>query len=143
MTEPADPARRLALALFACDVTGLTPDMLRVALAQTCLELVPSPDGWTQPMVTVASLVEAAAGHAEDHEWAAADALLRHAAATANGPRLGTYRAILSAMEMLAAAGRTEDLERFAVVASEAQAKLYDELVRGPDAPAATGREEF
>lgn len=143
MTEPADPARRLALELFDCGVTGLTPGMLRAVLAQTCLELVPSPDGWTQPVVTVASLVEAAAGHAEDQEWAAADALLRHAAGAANGPRLGTYRAILSAMEMLAAAGRTEDLERLAAVAGEAQVELYDELVRGPDAPAPTSREEF
>jgi hypothetical protein len=88
--------------------------------------------GWTPPVVTVASLVEAAAEHAAARRWAHADALLLHAAMHADGHRLATYRAVLSAMELLDGAGRAANLDALAEIAETALAVLRDELTNGP-----------
>lgn len=96
------------------------------------------PADWTPPMVTVASLVEAAAEHAAAGRWTHADALLLHAAMHAGVRELATYRAVLSAMELLDGAGRAANLEALAEVAETVRARLCDRFTNGPgDGPAA------
>ena len=85
--------------------------------------------GWTPPVVTVGSLVHAASERAADLRWAAADALLLHAAMSCPSiPEMATYRAVLSAMELLHAAGREANLEALAEVAGQAYTALVDRL---------------
>lgn len=86
-------------------------------------------------MVTVESLVAAAAEHAEARRWAHADALLLHVAQFARTPEVDAYRAVLSAMELLHGAGRTSNLEDMIAIADEIRIRLVYLLAHGPDEP--------
>ncbi len=118
------------------DIVSTPTEALIAALVRLDLAVVPraqtvKTDGWPAPMVTVGSLVHAASEHAAEHRWAQADALLLHAAMYRPSPReLATYRAVLSAMELVHAAGR--DSEPLAAVADQAYVALVDRLGSGP-----------
>lgn len=96
--------------------------------------------------ITVAALVAAAAVHAADGEHDTAEALL--AAACRNLPeripQLDAYRAFIAALPTLEAGGwRRTPGSPADQLETSMRVQLLDLLTRGPNAPAATGLEEF
>jgi hypothetical protein len=130
----------------------LTTDALRAYLIHLDLDLVPravaaaaDPAGYRQPTVTVASLFERAATLVDSHDWAKARTYLDVVTETTSHPALSAYRALTGLLEAFDEPGSAAkpvrdvawDMER------DLRTRVYDLLVRGPDAAPPTGQETF
>jgi len=152
MTSAEDVARlnRLCDAISEAG-TPLDVGQLSASLFLLDLDVVPrrdvvSPDGFTPPTVTVASLFERAATAVDAHDWPTARTLLDVVCAASPHVQAFEYRCFVDVLAAIHEPGGElllgfRDMSR--EFESDLRTRVYDLLARGPDAAQPTGKEEF
>lgn len=150
ITAPADHPHMHRLAIYLAHHLGdaeavvtkvLAEAMVGLQLAVVTTLVADDHPEYTPPTVTVASLFERAATAVDRGQFPAAVTLLGVVAETADCPLLSAYRALVDVLTDLGRAGVGSAAA--AEVEAELRTRVYDLLVRGPDAAQPTGQEEF
>jgi hypothetical protein len=105
----------------------------------------PAPAGYVPPTVTVSSLFERAATLVDQHQFADAAAILAAVTDATPSPLLSAYVALAAAMAEVdrGPGAGTGVAKSMRAAETDLRGQVFDLLVRGPDAPAPTGKETF